>query len=133
MGILFNRIERPKPGDPQAPRKWYAVLRKLKQIGEKEVAKLISDETTLNPKEAEMAIEQLKKVLILLFLNGNSVQLGDWGSFHLTCNSKGKETREAVTAADIEKLNIRFVAGDELKEALKKAQFILAESIVNQK
>jgi hypothetical protein len=44
----------------------------------------------------------------------------DWGSFHLTCNSKGKETREAVTAADVEQLNTRFATGDELKDALKK-------------
>ena len=32
---------------------------------EKEVAKQIADETTLNPKEAEMAVAQLKKVLIM--------------------------------------------------------------------
>jgi nucleoid DNA-binding protein len=42
----------------------------------KEVAKEIADETTLNPKEAEIALDQLQKVLIRNLLAGNSVQLG---------------------------------------------------------
>ncbi len=69
---------------------------------------MISDETTLKRKEAEMALDQLQKVLIRLLLDGHTVQLGDWGSFHLTCNSKGSETKEEVTANSIDNLNIRF-------------------------
>jgi predicted histone-like DNA-binding protein len=92
---------------------------------------LISDETTLNRKEAEMALDQLEKILVRLLLAGNSVQLGDWGSFHLTCNSKGCDTREEVGANSITKLNIRFVPGKELREAIAKADFMLSESMVS--
>ncbi|MDR1273596.1 MAG: HU family DNA-binding protein, partial [Odoribacteraceae bacterium] len=118
MSVFFNRVERGNPMNPSMLKKWYAVLRAIKQIREKEVAKLIADETTLNHKEAEMALEQLEKILVRLLLAGNSVQLGDWGSFHLTCNSKGCDTREEVGANSITKLNIRFVPGKELREAI---------------
>ena len=63
-------------------KKWYASLKRITMVKEKQVAKLISEETTLNPKEDEMALAQLEKVLINQLLSGNSVQLGDWGSFN---------------------------------------------------
>lgn len=53
------------------------VLRSVSKVNEKQVAQRIADESTLNPKEAEMAIYQLLKVLKLELLNGNTVELGD--------------------------------------------------------
>ena len=99
------------------------MLRRVDQVKEKEVAKQIADETTLNPKEAEMAVAQLKKVLINVLTNGNSVQLGDWGSFYLSISSKGSEKEDDVSSDNVKKINIRFKLGKELKEAIEKAQF----------
>lgn len=56
---------------------WQMVLRSVSKVNEKQVAQRIADESTLNPKEAEMAIYQLLKVLKLELLNGNTVELGD--------------------------------------------------------
>jgi predicted histone-like DNA-binding protein len=133
MSVFYNRVKRGKPGDPDAEKKWYAVIKSISQVKEKEVAKQIADETTLNPKEAEMSLDQLQKVLIRLLSEGNSVQLGDWGSFHLTCNSKGHEKKEEVGANSIEKVNIRFVPGKDLKEALQKISFKDASTMSNEK
>jgi predicted histone-like DNA-binding protein len=131
MAIFYNKVQRGNPLDSKAPKKWYAILKTVSQVGEKEVAKLISDETTLNRKEAEMSLDQLEKVLLRLLLDSHSVQLGDWGSFHLTCNSKGSDTKEEVGAGSIQNLNIRFSPSKELKEALQKAELIYAESIIS--
>jgi predicted histone-like DNA-binding protein len=116
--------------DPEAAKKWYVVLRRINQIGEKEVAKLISDETTLNRKEAEMALDQFEKILLRLLLEGYSVQLGDWGSFHLTCHSQPSDTKDEVGAGNIQNLNIRFTPGKDLKAAVQKAELIYSETIV---
>ncbi|MDR2358923.1 MAG: HU family DNA-binding protein, partial [Prevotellaceae bacterium] len=121
MALLYNKVERGNPLDKTAPKKWYAVLKSLGQITERDVAIMVADETTLNRKEAELALDQMEKVLIRLLLDGHSVQLGDWGSFHLTCNSSPSDTKEEVTASNITNLNIRFTPGKELKEAIKKA------------
>ena len=76
-------------------------------VHEKQVASQIADETTLNRKEAEMALAQLEKVLIRELLAGNSVQLDDWSSFNLTCNSASHDQREQVTAAPQRTLHAR--------------------------
>ncbi|MDR1526293.1 MAG: DNA-binding protein, partial [Dysgonamonadaceae bacterium] len=60
MPIVFNKVERANPLDRTQPKKWYPILKTLSQVGESEVAKAISDETTLNRKEAEMALDQLE-------------------------------------------------------------------------
>jgi nucleoid DNA-binding protein len=66
-------------------------------------------------------------------LQSNSIQLGDWGSFHLTCSSEGGDTKEAVTAGNIKNLNIRFTPGKALKKALQEATFIYSEHLINSK
>ena len=129
MAIIFHKVERGNPMNTSAPKKWYTTLKTISRIGEKEVAKQIADETTLNRKEAEMAISQLQKVLLSNLLASNSVQLGDWGSFHLTCNSEGSATRDEVTANNIKNLNVRFTPGKELQDALKSATFISADKL----
>ena len=129
MPILFNKVERVNPQDITAPRKWFPILKTITQVKEKQVAKEIADETTLNPKEAEMALSQLEKVLIRNLLASNSVQLGDWGSFRLTCNGEGSDAKEKVTANKITKLNIRFTPGKSLTEALKRVTFIPADTL----
>ena len=130
MAVFFNKVERAIPRNP-GEKKWYAALKRISLVKEKQVASLIADETTLNRKEAEMALAQLEKVLIRELLAGNSVQLGDWGSFNLTCNSSAHDTREQVTGSSIQRLNVRFMPGKELKAAMQNAQFLPVESMVS--
>jgi predicted histone-like DNA-binding protein len=131
MPVLLNKVERGNPINKTAPKKWYATLRTITQLSESAVAKQIADETTLNRKEAEMAIAQFEKVLVSNLLSSHSVRLGDWGSFHLTCNSAGAESKESLTAAAVKGLKIRFKPGVVLKDALKKASFVFAEDLVS--
>ena len=58
MAVFYNKMQRKNPSKPAEPAKWYPVLRRVEMMKEKDVARHISDETTLNPKEAEMAISQ---------------------------------------------------------------------------
>lgn len=129
MPVLYNKIERGNPANSSAPKKWYPVLKSTGLVKEKEVAKRLADETTLNPKEAEFAVSQLFKVVVADLLNGRTVQLGDLGSFRLTAHCEGVDTEKAVTAAQIKSLTVRFSASESLKEALGKAQIIAVESL----
>ncbi len=123
MTLLYRKIQRVNPLDKEASRKWYPVVKSLGTLSEKEVAKRISDETTLNPKEAEMALAQLEKVLISGLLDGYTVKIGDWGSFQVTVNAEGVDSEKEVTATKITKVNVRFTAGKSLREAAQKAMF----------
>ncbi len=92
-------------------------------MDEHAVARLISDETTLNPKEAEMAIYQLEKVMGRLLLNGYTVQIGEFGSFSLTANSIGCKDEIEVTGDTIKRVRIVFRASRQFKALLKTAKF----------
>jgi len=130
MSLLYNKTERVNPAQPAAPKKWYPILKSTGLIRERQVAKLLADETTLNPKEAEMAVSQLMKVVTNLLLNGNTVQLGELGTFRLTATCEGSNTKEEVGAQKIKKVNVRFSASEDLKNAIKKATFKEAASLV---
>ena len=121
MAIFFNKVKRGNPSDKSAPILWYAVLKSVGMTKEKQVAKELADETTLNPKEAEMSVHQLQKVVVKNLLAGNTVQLGELGSFRLTAKSKGSATEDEVTANNVIDLNVRFTPSESLKDALKKA------------
>jgi predicted histone-like DNA-binding protein len=131
MPIFFNKTERGNPGNPAAPKRWYPVLKSTGLIKEREVAKLLADETTLNPKEAEMAVSQLLKVTVNLLLNGATVQLGSLGSFRLTASTIASDSEAEVNGTKIKKLNVRFTESSELKHALTKASFKDASSLSN--
>jgi predicted histone-like DNA-binding protein len=131
MPIFFNKTKRGNPANPAAPKRWYPVLKSTGLVKERDVAKLLADETTLNPKEAEMAVSQLFKVIIHLLLDGSTVQLGPLGSFRVTATTEASDTEAEVTGAKIKKLNVRFSISNDLKHALTKANFKDASSISN--
>lgn len=131
MPIFYNKVKRKNPSSPSDPAKWYPVLRSVGMLKEKDVAKQIADETTLNPKEAEMALAQFEKILLRSLLNGQSVQLGDWGSFHLTVRAEGSDTEEEVTPNKIKKLHLRFTPSKSIKEALAQAEIRSVKQLSN--
>ena len=70
-----------------------------------------------------MAIRQLRKMVVAQLFNGNSVKLGNWGSFSVSLKTTGADSKADVSAKNIEQVNIRFTPGSELKADLQKAKF----------
>ncbi len=130
MSILMNKMQRFDPTRKDEPMKWYGVQKRLTKMDENEVAELIADETTLNPAEALMAIRQLRKVVLRALLDGKSVQLGNWGSFNLRVGTSGVATREALTTAQVKSARIHFSPGRDMKEALKRADYVWLDTLM---
>lgn len=124
MSILYSKIQRVNPRDPQADRKWYLVPNRVEQKTEKEIAEALTRNTTLSRGEAAMVLNELQLVILNALLDGYSVQMGDWGSFQLTVNCTGADTEAACTVDKITSVNIRFRPGNQMKEALAKATFV---------
>jgi predicted histone-like DNA-binding protein len=123
MALFFKKIQRGNPSNPAAPKLWYPILRSLGMVKDKQLAELLADETTLNPKEAEMSLFQLFKVIIRLLLDGHTVQLGELGGFRLTVHGEGSETEAEVNASKIKSVHINFYASESLREQINKATF----------
>ena len=129
MALLFRKIQKKNLKDPEGPKLWYPVLRSVGVVTEKELAKLLADETTLNPKEAEMAIYQLQKVLLRVMLDSKTVRLGELGNFRLTAHTEGSDSIEKASPEKIKKINLRFLATKLVREALQKATFKPVETL----
>ena len=130
MSIFLKPVQRHNPMEKDAPMKWYPVQYTTKLVDENEVAELIADETTLNPMEAQMAIRQLRKVVQRLLLDGKSVKLGNWGTFNVTLSTEGVDKKDDLTARNVKAVNINFQPGDVLKTAMKKAEFVWLNKIM---
>ena len=121
-------IEKKAKRDPLTKKtKFHPSLKSIKKISEKDVAKAIADETTLNPKEAEMVLAQFQKILLRFLLSGYTVSLSDWASFFLTVTSNGADTEKECTANLIKGVHAHCRFGKEFREALAKAEFVSAE------
>lgn len=129
MAILVKPVQRANPIDEDAPKKWYVTQVTAAQVDETQVAMDLADETTLNPSEAMMAIRQLRKILLRRLLGGESVKLGNWGSFSVTLSSTGAETKEAVTARNIKGVNLNFQPDEAFKTDLQKATFAWVDKL----
>jgi predicted histone-like DNA-binding protein len=129
MALFFRKIQKKNMKDPDGPKLWYPVLRSVGVVGEKELGILLANETTLNPKEAEMAIHQLQKILLRVMLDSKTVRLGEVGNYRLTAFTESSETKEEVTAEKIKQINMRFLPTKYVREQLQKATFKPVESL----
>lgn len=129
MAILIKPVQRVNPLKPKDPQRWYVTQVTTAQVDETQVAMDLADETTLNPSEAMMAIRQLRKILLRRLLGGESVKLGNWGSFSVTLSSTPSDTKEAVTARNIKSVNLNFQPDEAFKTDLQKAQFAWVDKL----
>ena len=114
MPIFYNKVQRSvNPGDAESEKKWYPVAKSIKRATEKEIAKYIARETTLNPKEAEMAIDLLGEATEFYLKHGYTVSLGDWASFNVTLSAEGADEEKDCGPAKIKKVvpHCRFSKG----------------------
>ena len=132
MSLLFNRVMKKNPRQPDDPAKWFPVLKSRGLMSEREVALEISDETTLNPMEARMALYQFQKVVTKALLDGKTVRLGELGSFRLTLSATGADDKEAADHTKVKRVNMRFTPAIPLKEALAKAHLTKAVNLVSE-
>lgn len=129
MAILVKPVQRVNPNDAEAPKKWYVTQVTTAQVDETQVAMDLADETTLNPSEGMMAIRQFRKILLRHLLAGESVKLGNWGSFSITLSSTGVDTKEEVNARNIKAVNINFQPDEAFKADLQKATFAWVDKL----
>ncbi len=123
MPILLRTIQRANPQDREKDKKFYPVQNSVNLVSEDSVAKEIAKETTLNYMEAQMSLRLACDVIKSHLLNGESVRLGDWGTFHVTLKTTGEDKKENVSVRNIQNVKIVFSPGKELKKDMQNATF----------
>jgi len=123
MSVKFNVIERGKPGDPQAPKKFYPSIVATGKRSQREVAVSAAKLSALEPADMAAAVENFLSVITDELSRGNIVDLGEFGSFWLRVETEGAEKQEDVNAASIQAVRMRFTPGKAFQEMLDKITF----------
>ena len=116
-----------------ASKKWYANAQSSGTLTLEQFAKHIADHGS-KYKRADVtailieAVECLREQLLL----GNSVSLGDLGSFYATIQSEGVENAGDFSKSNIKALNVNWSAGKDFEDLLEDASFHQVLSLANQ-
>ena len=132
MPIIYNVHEKRNPSKPNEPRKWHLYCKSVGTVTESEVARQIAEETTLNPKEAEMALAQLRKIVLRNLQASHTVRLGDWAYFYTTLQCEGAATEKEAVPAKVKKVAMHLGYDKTFQADLNRATFVSAKSLQKQ-
>lgn len=124
MTIKLKSIALGNPSDPTAPKKYYAQTSGNGELTLRQLAKNISDGSTLRTTDVMAAIEGLLQEIRKALHDGKIVRLGEFGSFSLRVSSPGQDTAEAVTTKVVNKVKIGFRPGKELEITPRDLKFV---------
>lgn len=124
MSIKYKAIQKTNPRKPEAEKLYYPTAVSSGKVGVAEIARRISDKsTTVSDIDAQAVIMALTKELAAAVRAGETVDLGDFGSFRITLHGKGKADAKEVSREDIKEVNIRFTAGKGVETSLSSIEF----------
>ena len=121
MPIEYSLVERGLPGNATSPKKWYANARARGATNERGMAEKISRGTALSTPDVKAAIEALLQEIPRELADGQIVQLGDLGSFRVTLQSEGTDTKEEFTKERIRKVKVNFMPSRQFENLLNEA------------
>lgn len=126
--VVVKSIRRPGSDD----RKFYVQVAPTVPLNLESIATNISARCTVTETDCLAVLSALEAEVITALLNGNSVRLGQLGSFRPTVTSAGASKRENATTDMVTTVRARFTAGARLRKALDpalgRAKFIMRTS-----
>lgn len=101
-----------------------------------QIVKRIEKRSTVSSADVKAVLDALQYEVIDALQNGNTVRLGDLGSFRLTIQSAGSDTTAAAKkkgADAIKSVNVQFTKSTAMRDAfaLSALDFGLQEDITN--
>lgn len=123
MSIKYNIIPRRDPRNQEAPVKYYPSIQSTGRLTVRQLAERMAQISTLSTVDTMAALEAFLQVVPQELLNGNIVDLGDFGSFWLRITSAGSNSETEVSKSNIGSVKSYFRPGTEFQKALKTAEF----------
>ncbi len=123
MTIPYRIIGRIHPGKPEAPRKYYPVVRSRGRRNTRDLAEEISRRSTMSSADTIGLFQALFHIISEYLLQGYVVDLGEIGSFSVRVRASGADTPGEVSPRKIRNLLISFRASKQFKSTLQKAAF----------
>ena len=123
MTAKYNVVARKNPRQPDANPKYYPSFVTSGRVTLRQLAKQISNISTVSSIDTLAVLEALLQVIPEHLVNGEIVQLGDFGAFQLRIKSEGSLTAEEVNPSKITNVLPLFRPGKAFKQSLRNTEF----------
>ncbi|MDR1699009.1 MAG: HU family DNA-binding protein [Prevotellaceae bacterium] len=117
MAVKYVVVEKGNPGNPAAPKKWYAQAKSGGELTFKTLSREIAEgSTTVSDTDVLAVLNDLTKILKRHLSNGEIVRFGDFGSFQISLSGEGAEAADKYHHSMIKASKVVFRPGIDLKE-----------------
>ena len=123
MPVKFNVSARKDPRDQNSTPKYYATVKSSGRSDTQAIAKSINNMSTVSSVDTAAVLEAFLSVVPDKLVEGNIVELGDFGTFRVSVSSEGQAAAEDVTARSITDVRVIFTPGKRFTQALNTAEF----------
>ena len=123
MSVKSHIVERYNPTKPEEPKKFYPSIKASGRVTTRELVETASEMCSLTSSDLMGAIEIILSIIPKELSKGNTVELGDFGTFWLRTKTEGADTEEEVTPDQINSVLPRFIPGTQFKWLLKRMRF----------
>lgn len=121
--MKYKLVQKGNPAKPDAAKKWYANPVKSGTITQKNLATQISGRSSLTSGDIANVLQNLVELLPQELIKGNSVQLGDFGTFRVSFSSDGAENEKDFTTDKIKGVKVLFTPSTDFKRILSEMKF----------
>lgn len=116
--------------------KYYPQIAPTTPVTQAQIVKRIEKRSTVSSADVKAVLDALQYEVIEALQNGNSVRLGDLGSFRLSIKANGSDTSaeaKKTGANAIKAINVQFTKSTAMRDALSPSgvEFGLQENISN--
>ena len=124
MPVKYSLSEKGNPGNPAAPKKFYANARANGEVTFRSLSKEIAGgSTTVSDTDVLAVLNDLTKALSKHLADGKIVRFGDFGSFQISISSEGADIEDKFSAAMIKGSKILFRPGLDLRDTLATLKY----------
>jgi predicted histone-like DNA-binding protein len=123
MTVRFNVTPRKDPRDLTAQPKYYVRVKSSGRADTHAIARTINSMSTVSSVDTAAVLEAFLNVVPEKLVEGNIVELGDFGTFRVSVSSEGQEQAEAVSARNITDVRVIFTPGKRFVQLLNTAEF----------
>ncbi len=130
---MINYIAQAKKNPQTKTLSYYAQIAPVTPLKLDDIVRRIEKTCTVSSADIKAVLDALQHEVIESLRAGNSVRLGDLGSFRATLSSSGVEAPEKVSAALIKSVRVRFTPGAKMNEIfgnLKALSFNRVEGVI---
>lgn len=123
MSVKYSLASMRNPLNAEEPEKVYAKAQARSTVDMNRIADEIAYASSLTDGDVLNVIRGLIRKIREHLADGDIVSLGEFGTFQYQISSKGAESVEQFTTANIKKVRIQFRPGSLVKEGLNGLKF----------